>query len=103
MRLVLPSLVEGCPDLSRLQFVIVSEDFVGFFTGFFEKVSQWFRAHFTELQFMDLLSSLRGGAKKVGRIANKSAIFTLLVPCCAQLETVNGKLFLCFILSSQLA
>lgn len=36
-------------------------------------------------------------------VTNKSATFTSLIFCCAQRKIVNGKLVLCFFLSSQLA
>lgn len=50
-----------------------------------------------------LIVSTPGRSEESRKITNKSVIFTLLVPSCAQRETVNGKLILCFILSSQLA
>lgn len=50
-----------------------------------------------------LIVSTPGRSEESRNITNKSVIFTLPVSGCAQQETVNGKLILCFILSSQLA
>ena len=45
-----------------------------------------------------LIVSTPGRSEESRNITNKSVIFTFPVPCCAQHETVNGKLVLCFLL-----